>query len=76
MRDRPIKGTSGWKSYVVVLDVPADATSISFGILLDGPGEVWLNSVKLEVVGADTPTTAMRGPSLPEAPVNLDFEKR
>ena len=72
MQDRPIKGTTGWQSYAVVLDVPQDATGIAFGILLGGTGAVWLNNVTFEVVGTDVATTGKR---MPNAPTNLGFEK-
>lgn len=74
MQDRPIKGTTGWQTYQVVLDVAPDATSVSFGVLLDGPGTVWLNSVSLEVVGPEVPATGQKAPSLKEDPTNLNFE--
>jgi hypothetical protein len=74
MDDRPIKGTTGWQKYEVVLDVPQDATGIVFGVLLDGTGSVWLNSVQLEVVGSDVPTTGKEQPRHPDGPVNLNFE--
>lgn len=73
MQDRPIKATTGWQKYEVVLDVPQDATGIFFGVLLSGAGSVWLNNVKLEVVGSDVPTTAKK---VPDEPVNLNFENR
>jgi serine/threonine protein kinase len=57
MQDRPIKRTTGWQNYHVVLDVASDATDIYFGILLNGPGSVWLNTVNLEVVGSEVTTT-------------------
>ena len=38
MNDRPIKGTMDWTRHDVVLDVPARARAIAFGILLSGPG--------------------------------------
>jgi hypothetical protein len=57
MQNRPIKGTSGWSTYQVVLDVPADATNISLGTLVSSSGEVWINRPSLEVVGHDVPTT-------------------
>jgi hypothetical protein len=57
MYDRGIKGTSDWKRYDVVLDVPPAATDISFGILLADAGEVWLSDAKLEAVGTDVPVT-------------------
>jgi len=76
MQDRLIKGTTGWQKYEVVLDVPQDATGIFFGVLLDGPGAVWLNSAKFEVVGADVPTTGGKGQKLPDGPTNLNFESQ
>lgn len=38
MMDRPIKGTTDWKQYDVVLDVSPEATGIFFGMLLTGTG--------------------------------------
>jgi hypothetical protein len=74
MMDRPIKGTTTWQNYEVILDVPQDATGIAFGILLNKSGSVWLNSVKFESVGLDVPTTAKAAMRLPEGPTNLNFE--
>ena len=74
MQQRAIHGSQPWMTYDVVLDVPADATGISFGTLLSGPGQVWLSAVKLEVVGQDVATTGGHE-SLPTTPVNLDFQR-
>ena len=75
MMDRPIKGTTAWQNYDIVLDVPAGATGIFFGVLMDGPGEVWLNNVKFEVVGTGVAVTG-KAPEPPSAgPTNLNFEK-
>lgn len=57
MHGRAIRGTQPWTGYDVVLDVPADATSISFGIVLSGPGQVEINQLTVEPVGADTEVT-------------------
>jgi hypothetical protein len=73
MQNRAIKGTTGWQHYEVVLVVPKDATRIAFGILLDGYGEVWLNSTKFEIVGLETPTHGVIQNNRPDKPVNLDF---
>jgi hypothetical protein len=73
MQKRPIIGTTGWQRYYIVLDVPKDATGIAFGILLSGPGQVWLNSTKFEIVGLDVPATTTSEKNLPGKPVNLDF---
>jgi len=75
MQKRPIKGTTGWLRYYVVLEVPKDATGIAFGILLSGPGQVWVNDVKFEIVGADAPATSAREKRLPDTPVNLEFRE-
>jgi hypothetical protein len=71
MQNRPIKGSTTWQRYEVVLDVPKEATGIFFGILLAGSGTVWLNGANFEIVGPNIPTTDKR----PEQPANLGFEK-
>jgi hypothetical protein len=73
MQDRPIKGTSDWRRYHVVLDVPPDSTGIAFGILLDGTGKVWLSGTKFDVVGTDVASTGAGDKKTPDNPVNLDF---
>ncbi len=75
MQNRPIKGTSGWTKYEVVLDVADKATAIAFGILLDGAGAVWIDEVRFEVVDRSVPTTGFGGSSRSAAPENLDFEE-
>ena len=74
MKDRPIKGTTAWQNYEVILDVPQNATAIAFGILLNKSGSVWLNSVKFESVSTDVPATGNAPVQLPEGPTNLNFE--
>ena len=73
MEDRSIKGTTGWRRCDVILDVPKDATGVSFGVLLAGTGEVWRSSTKFDVVGDDVPVTSLGDSKVPKAPVNLDF---
>jgi hypothetical protein len=79
MQNRAIKGTSDWQNYAVVLDVPKDATAISFGILVSKSGTVWVNSVQFETVGTDVPVTDMwaGGGSFQQhaGPTNLNFEE-
>ena len=74
MQGRPIKGTSDWQRYEIVLDVPESAVGIAFGILLDGPGEAWLNSSDIEIVSTAIPTTGTT-PALPDGPRNLGFDR-
>lgn len=73
MADRPLKGTTDWQNYQVVLDVPQGATGIYLGILLTGPGAVWISSAKFEVVGSEVSTTGAH--SHREGPTNLDFKE-
>jgi beta-lactamase regulating signal transducer with metallopeptidase domain len=74
MQSRAIKGTQSWRQCDVVLDVPADATGIFYGILLSGSGEVWMNDVSFEVVGKEVPVTGSPlAPNLPAHPTNLKF---
>lgn len=73
MQSRPIKGTTGWSLYQIVLDVAPEAKDIAFGILLEGPGAVWIDEIKFEVVDQSVPTT--EGNALAAAPRNLSFEK-
>ena len=75
MHDRPIRGDSDWQPYSIVLDVPKEATAIAFGILLSGPGEVWIDTGTLETVDKTVPTTGTPAPQMPQVPSNLDFEQ-
>ncbi len=74
MQDRPIKGTTGWTKYQIVLDVPDDSIHIAFGLLLSGPGQVWIAEVSLEIVSSDVPTTDL-ATVYPEKPINLNFDE-
>jgi hypothetical protein len=73
MQGRSIKGTTDWKRYDVVLDVPSDATGIFFGVLLSGSGTVWLSDAKFETVAPTVSTTGAEIVQKPDEPRNLDF---
>jgi hypothetical protein len=84
MLNRPIRGTSDWHRYEVVLDVPQESVCVAFGILLGGRGQAWLSDVRFEEVSTNVPVTAPRGEyptdvrvtslqGSPEKPENLDF---
>lgn len=50
-----IKGTQAWKKYSIVLDVNPDSDMVSYGILLNDAGKIWMKNAKLEVFdGKDT----------------------
>ncbi|HSH75486.1 MAG TPA: hypothetical protein VLA09_07385 [Longimicrobiales bacterium] len=63
MNARPIRQDSDWTMYEVVLDVPRNAVGLTFGVLMSGPGQVWLDDMVLEDVGSDI---ALTGGSFPD----------
>jgi hypothetical protein len=73
MMSRSVKGTTDWRRYEIVLDVPNTAASVAFGILLNGDGQVWMDDLNFEVVSTDVPVTG-RG-ATPAPPQNLNFER-
>jgi len=75
MSNRPIVGTNKWNHYAVVLDVPEESATISFGVLLSGPGHIWIDQFLFEEVDESVETTNLESPSvLLDEPVNLSFE--
>jgi hypothetical protein len=78
MENRAIKGTTGWKKYEIVLDVPNAASNIAFGALLAGTGQIWFDNLTFEIVDNSVQTTdrIMNGTqSAQSSPENLDFEE-
>jgi hypothetical protein len=61
MEGRPIPQGTDWARYDLVLDVPRNAVGFSFGVLLFGQGQVWLDDVAVERVGRDVPLTGRPG---------------
>jgi len=74
MENRALRGTVDWKKCEVVLDVPAEAESLNWGLILGAKGQAWLEDVQIEIVGNDVPTTNMDATRKKE-PVNLNFEQ-
>jgi len=61
MDDRPIEGTTDWKQYSIVLDVPNEIIFIAFGAFIHGTGTLWADDYSFEVVDNNVPTTNMLG---------------
>ena len=74
MGDRPIKGTTAWTRYAIVLDVPARANVIAFGILVEGTGSVWIDDLEFEIVDDTVPLTGSAQGRTYE-PINPSFEE-
>ena len=76
MGKRPITGTTDWKQYSIVLEVPDNAAAINYGFLIVGTGEFWVDNVKITEVNKTVPVTNIAFQySLPSTPVNLNFEE-
>jgi hypothetical protein len=78
MQNRPIKGTTGWTKYEIVLYVPKNASMLAFGALLSGTGQIWFDNIKFEIVDNSVMTTGYNmseNSTIQDEPTNLDFEK-
>ena len=72
MEKRPMKGTTTWTTYKVVLDVPKENVHVAFGVMLSGKGEVGISAVVFEETTEDV-TSMETKKSYPEQPGNLAF---
>jgi hypothetical protein len=76
MDDRPVTGTTDWKRYDIVLDVPPNGSFIDLGFFLQGgEGEGWADAVKLEKVDKTVPITLSTGSGTLGKPTNLNFDQ-
>jgi serine/threonine protein kinase len=73
MQDRSIQGTKDWQPHQVVLDVPQEAEAVALGVLLSGPGAVWLSGLRIEPVDQTIPVTGRTAVPQHRRPRNLDF---
>ncbi len=63
MQNRAMRGTTAFQWYAVVLDVPPNAARLSFGVLLHGPGAVFVRELTFEGVNEKAaPTTDLVAP--------------
>jgi len=65
------KGTTDWKRYEVVLDVPSKSELILYGLALQGTGKAWIDDMTWEIVDWSVPVTS----GAPLEPSNLGFEE-
>jgi hypothetical protein len=85
--NRQLTGDNDWSTQRIVLNIPADAAVITYGVALDGTGKVWIDNARLQTVTGETPTTAIArsgsdlagtatfaAPDVLSAPGNLGFE--
>lgn len=75
MQDRPIKGTTDWKKYEIILDVPKESKLIAYGVLLSGTGNVSIDNFNFEVIEDGVKTTGPGNYIQLEEPTNTSFEE-
>jgi hypothetical protein len=72
MENRPLMLTTDWARQEIVLDIPRNAVGFTYGFMLGGSGQAWLDDVQLDIVGDDVPTTGRPGGLYPASNKNLD----
>lgn len=75
MQSRPIKGSTDWSKYEIILDVPENSKLIAYGVLLSGTGHIWLDSFKFEIIDNENQTTGTGRSIQLNKPTNTDFEE-
>jgi RNA polymerase sigma factor (sigma-70 family) len=40
---RPIKGTTDWKQYIAIADVPPETQCLTSGLVMNGKGKIWID---------------------------------
>ncbi len=57
MKDRPVRGTTGWQQIEFVTDIPNEACIVYLGPDLYGPGELWADDFQLDLAPPDASIT-------------------
>jgi hypothetical protein len=76
MQNRPVMLTTDWARQEIVLDVPRNAVGITYGFMLGGSGQTWLDDVAIDVVGDDVATTGHNGGLFPASNNSFDARAR
>jgi hypothetical protein len=53
-----LPATSDWAHHEIVLDVAQEGAQVHYGVGVAGPGTLWVDEAKLEVVEADVPISS------------------
>ncbi len=72
---RPVVMGTDWKQYALVVDVPQNAKGLTFGLCLDGAGQVWADDLALDIVGTDVATTGRPGGMNGEKPATAESRR-
>jgi hypothetical protein len=50
--ERTIQGTADWQTYDITLQIPDEPGQIEFGLMLYGPGQIWLRDTRFLTIFA------------------------
>ena len=59
MQRRAATGTTDWKRYEIVLDIPRETVNINFGVLMPGKGTAWFDDLQIEIDGKPFDATSL-----------------
>ena len=71
MQNRPLMLSNDWARQEIVIDVPRNAIGITFGMMLGGSGQAWLDDVAVEEVGTGVAATGRPGGLYPDVRPSL-----
>ncbi len=76
MMDRAVTGTTDWKKYEIVLDVPEGLANFLWRIASRNR-QIWFDKLNFEIVDTNVPTTGKKADrvKVKDEPMNLDFEE-
>lgn len=75
MEQDPILGTSDWQRYEINLPVPEESVRLAFGVLLVGPGTVYVDDFQFEALDEKGVQNQRAMVLLRSLPKNLGFEQ-
>lgn len=60
MANRRLSGNKDWREVTLVLDIPTEAETVSYGVLLEGKGKVWFEVPVFHVVDETVAVTSRK----------------
>lgn len=73
MDRRPVRGTTGWAPYEIVMDVPPTAEYLVYGVFLIGDGRLDFDNVEFAIAPPGTATTDHFRPFQLRPPPGTDY---
>jgi len=75
MENRPVKGTSGWKVYEIILPYAEESDAVYVGGILVGKGKAWFDDFEITIDGIDIQNLTKQEKKTFKADLDKEFEK-